>query len=223
MTASAGLARTDADADRELFLPPSELTDWRLALGLSESLGLWSLGQDLSVQRSDDRQDPGRFADSAQLSFNLSRSGPVFGLFGQLAAVRSRRGAERDRSRQWLVSLQPSWRFEAVGVTLQPYVSWSRTRDDLSPDDLTSESYRFELSWEPSRVAPLALQAGATWSRDRGGLFAGGGGFVGRYTLSVSLRGRRRLPTAPPAAIPFGGAAATAWDAPFTVAPSVGV
>lgn len=214
LTLSANLSRTDSDAAPELYLPAGELEDWRVALGLEESAGAWSLGQEVSFAASDDAFDPARFSATGQVGLDLSRAGPVFGLWGRLGAVETRAGLERRETTQWLASLQPSWRIARLGLDVQPYVSWSRTRDETAPDDLTSESYRLAVSWSPGWLGrSLTLQASSDWSRSRGGLFAfGDDGFTGRYTLSLGLRGTRALLRPAPIAEP-DPISLTTWSA----------
>jgi hypothetical protein len=214
LTLSTNLSETDSDAAPELYLPAGELEDWRLSLGLQESAGAWSLGQELTLAGSDDALDPARFSESAQIGLDLSRAGPVFGLFGRLGEVRTRSGLDRRETTQWLASLQPSWRLESLGLGLEPYLSWSRTRDELAPDDRTDESYRLTVSWSPARLGrALTLQASGDWSRSRGGLFASGDdGFVGRYTLSLGLRGTRAVQRPAPVTEP-DPIALTGWPA----------
>jgi hypothetical protein len=178
-----------------------------VALGVQERAGAWSLGQQISLAGSDDALDPSRFSETGQVGLDLSRAGPVFSLWGQLGAVRTQSGLERQETTQWLASLQPSWRLERLGLDLQPYLSWSRSRDDLVADDLTSESYRLAVGWSPGwRDRALTVQAAGDWTRTRGGFFGDADeGFAGRYTLSLGLRGARALPRPPPSAPPPGG------------------
>lgn len=205
---AGSLTATRSEGDLQLGLPESDQTDKTLHVQLTETLGGFSLGQNASYLSSEDRLDPTRRSEVTTGGVTLA--GQVangFSLFAQATGTRVEGDPAFGRTDSLLVALQPALVASRAGLSLLPYVSWSRTENDTLATWSEVASYQVTLLWNPRLWRSLfTLQASADWTRTTAG-DQPGAGFLARYTFALSLRrdagsGGAPRPVLPPPAGP---------------------
>lgn len=183
----AGTLRSEENGD--LFLPGSdqESLGWRASA--SGSFGGWTVAPELSFRQAEDRLDADRRSESSQFGVALRGSvGRRFRLSSNVSATRDRSGADRVETETLLLSLEPAWTFDGLGLALRPYFGYDRIADGFDAEPLETETYRLLVSWNREGLRSSAVfELGGDWRRSRGG-FAPAEDFVARYTASVTLR-----------------------------------
>lgn len=182
-----GLTSTRSDPHLGFQLPGVRRTDRSAQLSLSQSLGALQLGQNASFQDTKDDLDPLHESEVVSVGLSAQAAGQHLSLFGQVQGTRTTAAWSPDGTETLLVSLQPSWRHDRLGLSVQPYLSFNVTRDPATPGDLEAESYSLTVGWTPAGLRSLVtLQAGGDWSRTRGPGFEDAG-FFSSYHASLTL------------------------------------
>jgi hypothetical protein len=179
---------TESDADPALALLETDQTDRGLSLQLSETLGGFTISENVGWQESEDDFDPTR--NTTVTNASLTLSGAVserVTLFSQLGSTKTEQAAVFGSTTLLLAMLQPSISLRGETLLVQPYLSYNRTDSDIS-GVLETELYQLVLTWTPRRLSShVGFQLANDWSRSRQpGVESPG--FEHRFTGSLLLR-----------------------------------
>lgn len=189
MVATGNLTTDKGDAVPELYLPRTDRRQAGGALTFSEMLGRFALSQTYTRQELADDVSP----DSNQTiqSAMVTAGGAVtanFNLMGVVSATRGEGSALIGTTDQLLVSVQPSIAIPSIAISFQPRAQYSRSKNDVSAFESTSEQYQGIVSWNPSWLASLfGLQLTADFSRNEYTGQVGNAHFVRQYIGSLSV------------------------------------
>jgi hypothetical protein len=179
-----------SDPYDSLGLPETDQIDVGGTATLMETWGGMSLSQTASYQKTIDRINP--LADTQTLNGNLALNGSI-GMSVTLAASLDLTRTESDpamgRTDVAQVSVQPSFQFSRVWLSLQPTVLYSKTRNEILLLESTTEQYSSLLSWTPPWAnSLLSLQLTADWSRSFEGAVLPKPSFDKRYGVALTLQ-----------------------------------
>lgn len=174
-----------------LFLPATDRKQAGGALTLTEMAGRFMLSQTYTLQQLRDRVTP--VSDQTIHSAMLSGGGRLTTNFNLMTVISGTR-AEGDETlsgttEQFLVSIQPTWAIPPLSLSFQPRAQYSRSSNDLTSFESTTEQYQGLVTWSPSWLRSLlSVQVTADWSRNEYSGQITKPEFEHRYIGSLSLR-----------------------------------
>jgi hypothetical protein len=189
LNVGGNVSANTGDADTVNSLPNVDSSSRSANATLSETLGQMSLSQTINWQSQRDKVNP--TADQSTTSLTLAGSGSVHAnlqISGTASATRTDADASVGRTDLTQVSINPIWSLSALGLALQPSISYGRTKNDLLADDTRTEQYALVVGWTPPKVGSyVALQLSGDWSRSR---TSGADliGFTRRVAVTLTLR-----------------------------------
>jgi hypothetical protein len=208
------------DGDEAAFLTETSRRQSGFTANFSETLGRLSLGQNLSIQRTDDKINALSSQDVSSLTFNVS--GALLrnvSLSSSLTGTRTEAAPVLGTTDNWSVSLQPSIAMPFAALSFQPSISYSRSKNAVQNSDTKGEGYQGVLQWSPTSFGSLvAAQVSTSWNRQGFGGLVPTSSLERSYQASLTMRlNKKRGLAVFPRSTPLAGSATP--ELPVAAAP----